>query len=330
MTTAPIPLPPPADKITADTVRADFNDPLAVVHYARAAHFLGLWRSERLLIERFFPERSARLIEAGCGAGRVTLGLWDLGYHQLTAFDFAEELLDQARHLAIERGASAISFLHADATALRESHLLGDLPAEEPKPVCNPMVDKLAEPRSPAASECSVTSPARSVRGKRAGTSRATSKTSAVQKSARPDGKTFAGALFLFNGLMQIPGRENRRAALRELHAVCAPGAPLLFTTHDRDHSPVERALWRLETLRWESGVQDPRLVEFGDRYFADETGRTFMHLPDRAEILADLAATGWSHEFDALRHEVAREPRAVREFSDECRFWAARRPGPG
>lgn len=290
-------MPPPAAKITADTVRADFNDPLAVVHYARAAHFLGLWRSERLLIERFFPDRSARLIEAGCGAGRVTLGLWELGYHQLTAFDFAEELLDQARHLATERGASAISFLHADATALRKSHLLGDLPIEETGPVCHPMGDKPGL----------------------AGT-----------HGAKKAGAVFGGAMFLFNGLMQIPGRENRRAALRELHAVCAPGAPLLFTTHDRDHSPVERALWRLETLRWESGVQDPRLVEFGDRYFEDETGRTFMHLPDRAEILADLAATGWAHEFDALRHEVAREPRAVREFSDECRFWAARRPGPG
>jgi hypothetical protein len=97
----------------------------------------------------------------------------------------------------------------------------------------------------------------------------------------------------MFNGLMQIPGRENRRAALRELHRVCRPGAPILFTTHDRDSSPTERAMWRLETLRWVRGDQDPRLVEFGDRYFEDAAGRTFMHLPDRREILEDLAATG-------------------------------------
>ena len=49
----------PAKPITGSTVRADFNDPIAVVHYARAAHFLGLWKSERLLIERFFPDLSA-------------------------------------------------------------------------------------------------------------------------------------------------------------------------------------------------------------------------------------------------------------------------------
>jgi hypothetical protein len=130
----------------------------------------------------------------------------------------------------------------------------------------------------------------------------------------------------MFNGLMQIPGRENRRTALRQLHRVCAPAAPLLFTTHDRDHSEAERALWRIETQRWIRAEQDPRLVEFGDRYFEDEAGRTFMHLPDRREILDDLAATGWRHEFDAMRSEVAQESRGVRQFSDECRFWAAHR----
>jgi SAM-dependent methyltransferase len=255
------------DKISSATVRADFNDLPAVLHYTRAAHELGLWASEHTLIERFFSDRTAPLLEAGCGAGRVTLGLWNLGHQNLTAFDFAEELLDQARSLAAERGADtgphAIAFLHADATRL---------------------------------STCNL-----------------------------PDCK-FAGALFLFNGLMQIPGRENRRTALRGLHDACAPGAPLLFTTHDRDSSPTERALWRLEAQRWARGEQDPRLVEFGDRYFEDEAGRTFMHLPDRAEILADLAATGWTHTFDAMRTEIAKESRAVVDFSDECRFWAGHR----
>lgn len=264
---------PAPKKISAAQVRADFNDLPAVLHYTRAAHDLGLWASERKLIERFFPDRGAQLIEAGCGAGRVTLGLWELGYRQITAFDFARELLDQAISLAAERSAGGIVFLHADATRLATARTPG-----------------------PPARPCQLIP------------------------------ETFAGALFLFNGLMQIPGRGNRRAALRELHRVCRPGAPLLFTTHDRDHSPTERALWRLETLRWVRGDQDPRLVEFGDRYFEDVAGRTFMHLPDRREILEDLATTGWEHAFDAMRAEVARESRAVLDFSDECRFWVGRR----
>jgi len=251
------------NSITTETVREDFNDILAVLYYTRAAHFLGLWESERLLVERFFPDKTLPLLEGGCGAGRVTLGLWHMGYRQITAFDFAEAQLEQARSLAAERGADAIRFFCADATALA-SH-------------------------APIA------------------------------------GAPFGGALFMFNGLMQIPGRENRRAALYGLHAACRPGAPILFTTHDRNVSPVERMHWREEAVLWRQGTQDPRLVEFGDRYFEDCNGRTFMHLPDRREILEDLAAAGWHHEFDALRREIAVESVAVREFSDECRFWVAR-----
>ncbi len=246
-------------KITGETVRADFNDPTAVIHYARAAHFLGLWLSERLMIERFFPSKAASLLEAGCGAGRVTLGLWHMGYENLSAFDIAEEPLDQAKSLAEERGAHTIRFFHADATTL------------------------------------------------------------AVE------GPPFEGALFMFNGLMQIPGRSNRRLALGALRRACADGAPFLFTTHDRDSSVSERVLWRLESERWKRGEQDKRLLEFGDRYFKDEAGATFMHLPDRAEVIADLGSTGWQPEFDAMRRDLASESRAVRNFSDECRFWLAR-----
>lgn len=254
-------------KISGEIVRADFNSVESVLHYARAAERLGLWQSELAMIERFFPRKSARLLEAGCGAGRVTLALAELGYTRITAFDFADELLDQARHLAAKRGITGVKFLHADATSL---------------------------------------------------------------VGARPPLKagSFDGVLFLFNGLMQIPGRENRRAALCGLHVLAKPGAPLLLTTHDRDDEPAERRHWKRQAEIWAQGKQDPALLEFGDRYFVDDDNyRVFMHLPDRHEILEDLAATGWTHEFDEMRRRVTAEPRAVRDFSDECRFWAARKP---
>jgi SAM-dependent methyltransferase len=251
-------------KITGETVRADFNAIETVIHYTRAAHFLGLWDSERRLIERCFPDRKARLLEAGCGAGRATVGLWHAGYRNLTGFDFAAEMIDQAGNLAREQGITGIKFLEADATRLGECHLISDM--------------------------------------------------------------LFDGALFLFNGLMQIPGRENRRTAMRELQRVCRPGAGFIFTTHDREADPVERAQWLREAEAWARGEQNPRLLEFGDRYFPHDHGHTFMHLPVRHEVLEDLAATGWTHIEDALRDQLARESPAVREFSDNCRFWVARK----
>ena len=251
-------------KVDGATVRDDFNNISTVIHYTRAAHFLGLWESEQRLIERFLPDKGSRLLEAGCGAGRVAVGLWHLGYRNLTAFDFAEEMIDQARSLASEQGiGDGLRFLQADATRLDECHVIRDIP--------------------------------------------------------------FDGALFLFNGLMQIPGRENRRAALHGINRACRAGAIFIFTSHDRD-DPKEAKAWTEEKSRWARGGQNPRLVEFGDRYFAHEHGSTFMHLPDRAEVLEDLVATGWQFEHTAMRDDLANERLAVREFSDNCRFWVARK----
>jgi SAM-dependent methyltransferase len=266
---------PGNSKVSGDTVRDDFNAISTVIHYTKAAHDLGLWKSELVLIREYFPDKEAHLLEAGCGAGRVAVGLWQHGYRRITAFDFAAELVDQAVSLAEERQATGLTFLQADAT----QPLLPLLYSPDPSP----------------------------------------------QKQDPGRLAPFDGVLFMFNGLMQIPGRENRRRALRNLQGVSRPGAPLLFTTHDRD-DPKEAKEWAKEAERWARGEQNPRLLEFGDRYFTDDTGNTFMHLPDRREILEDLAATGWTPVHDRMRDELASETPRVRNFSDNCRFWVARR----
>ena len=271
-------------KIDGATVRDDFNSINTVLHYARAAHFIGLWKSEWALIERFLPDRTAPLLEAGCGAGRVAVGLWHQGYRNITAFDFASELIEQAENLKQEQGITGITFLQADATQLSKSNLLGySFPSERSTGSLSP------------------------------------------EATSNPIGYLFDGVLFMFNGMMQIPGRENRRSAMGEFNRVSRPGAHFIFTTHDRE-DPKDLRAWAKEAELWANGGQNPRLQEFGDRYFTDETGNTFMHLPDRREILEDLAATGWTHVHDTTRNELASETPKVRNFSDNCRFWVARK----
>ena len=50
--------------------------------------------------------------------------------------------------------------------------------------------------------------------------------------------------------------------------------------------------------------------------------GRHFMHAHKVAEMKALLQRVGFRIEAHAMRSELANEPAAVREFSDDCRFW--------
>jgi SAM-dependent methyltransferase len=136
----------------------------------------------------------------------------------------------------------------------------------------------------------------------------------------------FDGAIFGFNGLMCIPGRDRRRAALVEILRVVRPGAWFAFTTHDRLNEKF-RDFWDAEEQRWRSGSPTPGLLELGDRLVDSPEGHQFIHIPVRDEVLEDLAATGWRYETDAHRAVLAQEPDSVRAFADDCIFWIAQKP---
>lgn len=236
-----------------------FSQEGIVQEYARAAASLGLWVSEEKLFQSVFdPEDS--LLEVGTGAGRIAIGLYELGYRRILALDCCRPMVEEARRINAILG-YGISFQVGDATSLRF-----------------------------------------------------------------PDG-LFEGAIFGFNGLMQIPGREARRRAMQEIRRVLRPGSRFVFTTHDRAHSAY-RDFWREETRRWEAGTRDPRLWEFGDRIEPSEYGEPmFIHIPTVDEVTEDLEVSGWDLEYSLLRSDLASEPEAVREFSDDCVFWVVRRP---
>lgn len=126
---------------------------------------------------------------------------------------------------------------------------------------------------------------------------------------------TFAGAVFGFNGLMCIPGRRARAQALREIRRVARPGATLLLTAHDRLRGD-NRDRWAREAA--------PPGGELGDRWHGSDSGPVFLHAGTEAETRAELEDAGWRVTFTAMRSEVADEPAAVRDFSDDTRWFAA------
>ncbi len=145
--------------------------------------------------------------------------------------------------------------------------------------------------------------------------------------TALPD-ESFDAAIFGFNGLMQIPKAENRKNAVREIFRVLKSGGIFVFTTHDREVS-AHRRYWESEEKQWAHGVQDPRLDDFGDIYYKGEHGNIFIHSPSKDEVAEMLERAGFETILAKRRSEIAQENASVEEFSDDCIFWAAKKPAP-
>ena len=71
--------------------------------YIDAVTTVGLWESERRLMERYVP-RDGAVLDIGCGAGRTTFGLHEAGYRGVTGFDLSNTMIKVARRIAEDRG----------------------------------------------------------------------------------------------------------------------------------------------------------------------------------------------------------------------------------
>jgi hypothetical protein len=112
---------------------------------------------------------------------------------------------------------------------------------------------------------------------------------------------------------------------MQEAGRVLKKDGYFVFTTHDRTLKKW-RKFWAMEKKRWKKESQNPELLEFGDRYEDTEKGKLFIHVPEVSEVRSDLQDAGFIVERDILKSKISQESKLVNEYSDECRFWIARK----
>jgi len=246
------------EKIKEDFVIAQYQS--GIENYAAFTREVGLWASEKYVFQKYL-KTSDRILDLGCGTGRTTFALFELGYTNILGVDLTPEMIAAAEQIQEERK-STIPFQVGNA------------------------------------------------------------------KSLAFEDRCFDVVIFSFNGLMSIPGEEERFKAVQEIHRVLKPGGLFLFTTHDREQDENYFAFWREEKERWEKGEQKLELYTFGDIIATskNEEKPIFIHIPNQKEVQGFLVRGGFSILETFYRSEKFEESEQVKAKSGECRFWIARK----
>lgn len=102
------------DKLQEDFVIKQYQSGIA--SYAAFTREVGLWASEEYVFTKYL-QKNDRILDVGCGTGRTTFSLYDLGYKEIIGLDLTPEMIEAAEEIKQERQ-SPIQFMVGNAKDL--------------------------------------------------------------------------------------------------------------------------------------------------------------------------------------------------------------------
>lgn len=100
-------------KYTKNFYDQDYN----IKRYGEAIDEVGLWKSEKIIFDKYI-NKTDKILDIGCGAGRTTINLYKNGYKNIIGLDLSTNLIDYAKNY-IKNNNLNIDFVVGDATNLK-------------------------------------------------------------------------------------------------------------------------------------------------------------------------------------------------------------------
>lgn len=94
--------------------------------YSRAVEEIGLWKSEKIIIEKYCKNFNSEILDLGCGCGRTTFGLYKIGYKNIIGLDLCERFIKYANDKANKENLN-LKFVVGDSSCLDFENDMFDL-----------------------------------------------------------------------------------------------------------------------------------------------------------------------------------------------------------
>jgi len=95
----------------------EYEDKDIVNLYKVDSEQIGLWNSEKKIYQKYIQKKD-QIIDIGCGTGRTTFNLYDLGYKNIIGLDYSSKMIEECKKINSKK-ALDIEFITANVCDLK-------------------------------------------------------------------------------------------------------------------------------------------------------------------------------------------------------------------